>query len=69
MPSNLPQSFYNQVNLGNQKATQSNYSYEINLNAVNKSLNGNSSATGSGFGRGQSQDYDNTAKNIYMSKG
>jgi len=35
---NLPQTFYNQVSLGtNAKDAGSNYSYDINLNAVNKS--------------------------------
>ena len=33
---NLPQTFYNQVSLSNPKDAGSNYSYDINLNAVNK---------------------------------
>lgn len=45
MANNLPQTFYNQVNIhnvrGNHVGDDSNYSYEINLNAVNKSLSGN----------------------------
>ena len=40
MPSNLPSSFYNPSGGGGNQAT--NYNYEINLNAVNKSLNNNS---------------------------
>ena len=40
MPSNLvPQSFY-QNQKGNKNSSQS-YNYEINLNAVNKSMNNN----------------------------
>jgi len=44
MPSNLPHSFYNASASGNNAA--SNYSYEINLNTVNKSLNNNAASTG-----------------------
>ena len=43
--SNLPQTFYNQVSINNVRGggnpDDSNYSYEINLNAVNKSLGTN----------------------------
>lgn len=39
MPTNLPHSFYNPANGPSSTANGANYSYEINLNAVNKSLN------------------------------
>ena len=40
MPTNMPHSFYNAQA---QDRVASNYSYEINLNAVNKSLGNNGS--------------------------
>ena len=66
IPSNMvPSNFYHQGQ------AQSAYNYEINLNAVNKSLNNN---TGSNTEQGKynqrqnSNDYDNNPKSIYMSK-
>lgn len=78
MPSNLvPQSFY-QNQKGN-KNSSNNYNYEINLNAVNKSMNNNavqanskndaatSQGSQGGHPRSTSHDYDNNPKSIYMS--
>ena len=49
-----------------------NYNYEINLNAVNKSLNNNASGGVQGVPSfnpsRQVNDYDNNPKNIYMNK-
>jgi hypothetical protein len=78
MVNNLPQTFYNQMSINNVRsgaggATQgnkdeSNYSYEINLNAVNKSMS-NSNQTNNFNSRSASNDYENNQKgNYYMKK-
>ena len=71
MPGNLSQAFYPQANQSSQA-----YAYEINLNAVNKSLNNNSissgynqSANGAMTGhhpRSSSNDYDNPKASVGM---
>lgn len=66
MPSNLPQQFFNPSG-GN---SGSNYSYDINLNAVNKSGVNNASGSQSSNvagGRSNQNDYDTNPKNIYKS--
>ena len=73
MANNLPQTFYNQVSINNVRGAsnpdESNYSYEINLNAVNKSLNTGTMNQVTNFNsRSTSTDYDNNPKNIYMNK-
>jgi len=73
MPSNLvPQNFYNQ---GQSRGgpSDSAYNYEINLNAVNKSLGTANPASASeqmklSHHRSGSNDYDNNPKSIYMNK-
>jgi hypothetical protein len=72
MVNNLPQTFYNQVNINNVRSgnppDDQNYSYEINLNAVNKSM-GNTSQQPNNFNsRSASNDYENNPKNFYMNK-
>ena len=69
MVNNLPQTFYNQMNINNVRSgapnpDQSNYSYDINLNAVNKSMSSQPTNFNS---RSVSNDYDNN-KNFYMNK-
>jgi hypothetical protein len=75
MPSNLSQAFYPQANQSSSQA----YAYEINLNAVNKSMNNNSISSGynqsanggmsSHHPRSSSNDYDNpkASVGIYIS--
>jgi hypothetical protein len=73
MPSNLvPQNFYNQ---GQSRGgpSDSAYNYEINLNAVNKSLGTTNPGSASdqmklNHHRSGSNDYDNNPKSIYMNK-
>lgn len=73
MPSNLvPQNFYNQ---GQSRGGpgDSAYNYEINLNAVNKSLGTTNPGSASeqmklNHHRSGSNDYENNAKSIYMNK-
>lgn len=73
MPSNLvPQNFYNQ---GQSRGgpSDSAYNYEINLNAVNKSLGTANPGSASeqmklNHHRSGSNDYDNNPKSIYINK-
>lgn len=68
MVNNLPQTFYNQIsNPRGGAGDQSNYSYEINLNAVNKSLNSNGQPNNFNQ-RSASNDYDNNQKTFFMKK-
>lgn len=70
MPGNLSQAFYPQANQSSSQA----YAYEINLNAVNKSLNNNSISSGynqsanstSHHPRSSSNDYDNPKATVGM---
>ena len=63
MSSNLQQAFYQ-----NSRGPDG-YNYDINLNAVNKSLNGQTqNAVNNRSGSQKSQDYDNNPKSIYMNK-
>jgi hypothetical protein len=66
MPSNLPHAFYNAQGGGGNNG--SNYSYEINLNAVNKSLNNNAASSSGVPQRSTSNDYENSQKSIYKQK-
>jgi len=61
MTNGLSQAF----NLGGQGANNSNYAYEINLGAVNKSMNNNAQPMSGGQSRSNSHDYDNPTKAIY----
>jgi hypothetical protein len=72
MVNNLPPTFYNQMNINNVRTgkgapDESNYSYDINLNAVNKSM-GNNSQPANFASRSGSNDYENNNKNFYMNK-
>ena len=63
MSSNLQQAFYQ-----NSRGPDG-YNYDINLNAVNKSLNGQTqNGVNNRSGSQKSQDYDNNPKSIYMNK-
>jgi hypothetical protein len=67
MPSNLPSQLFNPSGVG---GTGSNYAYDINLNAVNKSggpATGGTQSSNTHGGRADQNDYDNNPKSIYMS--
>ena len=68
MPSNLPSQLFNPSGGGGMAG--SNYSYDINLNAVNKSggpAAGGTQSSNTHGGRGEQNDYENNPKSIYMS--